>query len=79
MQFGLRPGKGTTDAIFIVRQVQERFMEKKEDLWMAFVDLEKAYVIVPREVVWWALRYLGVKEWFHGYVCKLSWLCMKMS
>jgi hypothetical protein len=24
----VRPGKGTTDAIFIVRQVQERFLEK---------------------------------------------------
>jgi len=28
MQFGFRPGRGTTDAIVIVRQVQERFLEK---------------------------------------------------
>ena len=63
MQFGFRPGRGTTDAIFIVRQVQERFLEKKKDLWMAFVDLEKAFDRVPREVVWWALRRLGVEEW----------------
>ena len=27
------------------------------------VDLEKAFDRVPREVVWWALRYLGVDEW----------------
>ena len=47
-QFGFRPGRGTTDAIFIVRQVQEKFLEKKKDFWMAFVDLEKA----SREVVW---------------------------
>ena len=39
MQFGFRPGKGTTDAIFIVRQVQERFTEKRVDMWMTFVDL----------------------------------------
>jgi hypothetical protein len=63
MQFGFRPGRGTTDAIFIVRQVQERYLEKKRDLWMAFVDLEKAFDRVPREVVWWALRSLGVEEW----------------
>ena len=30
---------------------------------MAFVDLEKAFDRMPREVVWWALRYLGVDEW----------------
>src|SRR5580692_7598626 len=51
MQFGFRPGKGTTDAIFVIRQVQERFLEKKKDLWIAFVDLEKAFDRVPREVL----------------------------
>jgi hypothetical protein len=30
---------------------------------MAFVDLEKAFDRVPREVVWWALRSMGVDEW----------------
>ena len=63
MQFGFRSGRGTTDAIFIVRQIQEMFLEKKRDLWMAFVDLERAFDRVPRKVVWWALRRLGVEEW----------------
>jgi len=30
---------------------------------MAFVDLEKAFNSVPREVLWWALRQLFVDEW----------------
>ena len=30
---------------------------------MAFVDLEKAFDWMPREVVWWALKYPGVDEW----------------
>ena len=63
MQFGFRPGMGTTDAIFIVRQIQEKFLAKKRDLWMAFIDLEKAFDRVPREVLWWALRAMGVDEW----------------
>ena len=63
MQFGFCPGKGTTDAIFIVRQVQEKFLGKQKELWMAFVDLEKAFDRVPHEVLWWALRHVGVEEW----------------
>ena len=31
--------------------------------WWAFVDLEKAFDRVPRKVVEWAMRKLGVKEW----------------
>ena len=30
---------------------------------MAFVDLEKAFDRLPRKVIWWALRKLGVEEW----------------
>src|SRR3989442_865967 len=37
-------------------------LENKE-LWIAFVDLEKAFDRVPRDVLWWALRRVGVEEW----------------
>src|SRR5207244_8784439 len=63
MQFGFRAGKSTTDVLFIVRQMQEKFLEKKKELWIAFIDLEKAFDRVPREVVWRALRKRGVGEW----------------
>ena len=43
MQFGFMPGKGTTDAIFIMRQVQEKHQAKKKKLFYAFVDLELLY------------------------------------
>jgi len=52
MQFGFRSGRGTTDAIFIVRQMQERFLDKKKEVWKACVDLEKAFDRLSCEVVW---------------------------
>ena len=59
MQFGFMPGKGTTDAIFIMRQIQEKHQAKKKKLYYALVDLEKAFDRVTKEVVIWALLEAG--------------------
>ena len=50
------PGNGTIDAIFIDRQIQEKFGAKKKDLYFTFVDLEKTFDCVPRKVVTWAME-----------------------
>ena len=63
MQFGFMPGRGTADAIFIIRQLQEKYIAANKPLYFPFVDLEKAFDQVPRKVLWWALRSLGVEEW----------------
>jgi len=47
MQFGFMPGKGTTDAIFTVWQMQKKYGCKGKKLYFAFVDFEKALDRVP--------------------------------
>ena len=51
-QFGFMSGRGTTDIIFILRQMQEKFLSKNRQLFFAFVDLQKAFDRVPRDVIW---------------------------
>ena len=63
MQFGFMPRRGTTDAIFILRQLQEKHLAKNIKLYFAFVDLKKAFDQVPRKVIWWVMRKLGIEEW----------------
>ena len=38
----------------MVRMLQEKYDRKKKKLYMCFVDLEKAFVRVPRDVIRWA-------------------------
>ncbi|VDP33185.1 unnamed protein product [Heligmosomoides polygyrus] len=54
------PERSTTDAIFIARQVLEKYREKREPCYRAFLGLEKVYNRLPRTVLCKAIRGRGV-------------------
>ena len=46
-QYGFVPGRGTTDAIFVEKQLQKKYLAANKRLYMAFVVLEKVFDGVP--------------------------------
>jgi hypothetical protein len=58
-QCGFRRERGTTDMIFVMRQIQEKCREQHRDLYVAFIDLTKAFDTVNRNVLWTALQKAG--------------------
>ena len=62
MQFGLMLERGTIDAVFILRRLQEEYNAKGKKLHMCFVNLDKAFDRVLRKVFEWAMRKKGIPE-----------------
>ena len=82
MQFGFIPGCGTTNTTFILRQLQEKYLAEKKNLYFLFEDLEKAFDWVPRVVVWWAFRKPDLEEWLVKIVQSMhrnAWSCVRVD
>jgi len=61
-QFGFRKGKGTRDAIGLLRTIGERYIEKGKEVCLLFVDLEKAFDRVNWTKLMEILKKIGV-DW----------------
>ena len=65
------PGKKTTDAMFALRMLMEKYREGQRELHCVFVDLGKAYDRVPREELWYCMRKSGIVK----SMCDLYRIC----
>ena len=61
-QFGFRPKRGTLQAISILRRIQEEGRYRNQKVYGIFIDLEKAFDSVPREVLWACLKRFGLTD-----------------
>ena len=51
VQQGFMKGRGTADGLHALRQMIDRIMYVQRSMALAFVDLEKAFDTVPKEMV----------------------------
>jgi hypothetical protein len=54
-QFNFIPGRSTMETIFLIMQLMERYRKQKKGLHMVFIDLEKIYDKVTRNIIWCTL------------------------
>jgi sorting nexin-29 len=59
-QCGFRLQRSTTDQIFIIRQVMEKFYEHECDLYMLFIDFRQAFDSIRREELYTALKEMKI-------------------
>ena len=75
MQYGFMPGRGTVDAVFVLRRLTEKFRAKNKKLFLVFLDLENAFDRVPREVIQFALSQKGAPKYLVNGVMSLYEVC----
>ena len=58
-QCGFRRNRSTVDMIFSLRQLQEKCREQQKPLYIAFIDLTKAFDLVSRQGLFSILEKIG--------------------
>jgi hypothetical protein len=79
-QAGFRKGKGCTDQIFALRNIIEQCTEWQRQLYINFVDFEKAFDSIHRDSPWRILRMYGIpqqivlliKSFYANYTCRVG-------
>ena len=58
-QCGFRAARSTIDMVFSLRQLQEKCREQRQPLYLAFIDLTKAFDLVSRDGLFALLQRIG--------------------
>src|SRR5699024_4747353 len=61
-QSGFRKGRTIQDHIFTVEQVVEKVVTQGRDIYLGFIDMEKAFDNVPRNKLWEILDRRGINQ-----------------
>ena len=51
MQYGFMLGRRTVNAVFVLQSLSEKFKAKDKKSFFIFADLEKAFDLLPREII----------------------------
>ncbi|KAL9958657.1 hypothetical protein ACROYT_G035706 [Oculina patagonica] len=70
-QAAYRRGRGTTEQIFILRNIIEQSAEWQAPLYIGFIDFKKAFDSVRRDRLWNILKHYGIPENFVNIIREL--------
>lgn len=67
-QAGFLPKRGTSEHIFILRNIVEQALEWHSCIYLIFVDYEKAFDSIDRKTLWKIMKAYGIPEKFISMV-----------
>ena len=59
-QFGFRKGRNTIDTLFIIHTISLIALKRKTPMFLAFVDLAKAFDSINHDLMWFKLSTIGL-------------------
>ena len=62
IQIGFMPGRRRADALFVVREMLEKYSDKMKKLDVCFMDIEKVFDKDPQKVIERVIRKKGLTK-----------------
>ena len=73
VQHGFMPDRGTRNAIFVLRRLVERMIEKQKDVYVCFIDYSKVFDTVKHETLIELLQYPDIDPQDVKLLANLYW------